>query len=132
MSENYKINMRKYGVTLMPFDKTFYNYGNRRNYGVTLMPFDKTFYNYGKGFNINSNISTRWDSMVLIPRGGSCSPKFTVSVSVYVYVESTDFVLFVRINIHICNCCDRLIVDVSYIDNNHVCDNYTMDETSFE
>lgn len=55
--------------------------------------------------------------------GGSCSPKFTVSV----YVESTDFVLFVRINIHICNCCDRLIVDVSYIDNNHVCDNYTMD-----
>ena len=39
-----------------------------RKYGVTLMPFDKTFYNYGKGFNINSNISTRWDSMVLIPR----------------------------------------------------------------
>jgi len=48
MSENYKIDRRKYGVTLMPFDKTFYN--------------------YGKGFNIYSNISIRWDSMVLIPR----------------------------------------------------------------
>lgn len=41
---------------------------------------------------------------------GPCSPKFTLPV----YVVSTNFVLFIRINIHIYN--------------NHVCDNYTMDE----